>query len=266
MPAKSLFEPGRVCLSLAAFPGLRHEEAAHLATQGAHVEPMIGRLSCSHLQLVPQNFGVLTEDRCRDLQAAHPGTRFRLHANVRIQPRHVVADLSGLDLHLAWFIQAARVHRALGAEIYSAHAGRRREASLDQLFSNAQRAGDLFGCPVAIEGHYPTPDDQFLVASWKEYQQLLDSDLPFAVDLSHLHIVATRSGCIETNLVKELLASEHCLEVHVSDNDGQGDQHRTLSRVPWWAECLPSIHPKAVVFSEGNHRFLTQPQGGRHVQ
>jgi len=265
MPAKSFFEPGRVCLSLAAFPGLRHEEAAHAAAGGHHEELLLGVLSTSHLQLVPQNFGVLTENLCAALQRAHPGTRFRLHANVRVLPRHQHADLSGFDLFLPWFIQAAKVHRWLRAEVYSAHAGRRREATMEQLLDNARRAADLFECPVAIEGHYPSAGDQYLVASWKEYQQLLESRLPFALDLSHLHIVATSSGRIEATLVKEMLSSDSCLEVHVSTNDGQGDQHRICADTPWWADCIASIHPHAVIFSEGNHR-LGKHEGGRHVQ
>lgn len=136
---------------------------------------------------------------------------------------------------------------------------------MEQLLHNARRAADLFECPVAIEGHYPNAGDQYLVASWKEYQQLMESGVPFAVDLSHLHIVATASGRIEATLVKEMLSSDRCLEVHVSTNDGRGDQHRICAGTPWWIDCLPSIHPHAVIFSEGNHLHAAQ-EGGRDVQ
>jgi hypothetical protein len=78
--------------------------------------------------------------------------------------------------------------------------------------------------------------------------------VPYALDLSHLHILATRTGRRETTLVAEMLACERCIEVHVSDNDGQGDWHQVCAEPPWWHPLLPHIHPHAVVFSEGNHR------------
>jgi hypothetical protein len=55
-------------------------------------------------------------------------------------------------------------------------------------------------------------------------------------------------------LVGELLAGDQCLEVHLSHNDGRGDQHRICDADPWWFPLLGHINPSAVVFSEGNHR------------
>ncbi len=223
--------------------------------QGALVEPHLGSLSLNHVQLVPQSAGQLADDVVEDLLERFPGTAFRLHANVRVLKAHRFADLSGFMRHLDWFQEAARVHKRLGARAYSAHAGARADASLEDVFDAAKRAADLFDSPVAVEGHYPTLDgkDRWLLSSWNEYERLLASDLPMAIDLSHLNIVAKHSKCNGGGLVGDLLASPMCLEVHLSDNDGSGDQHQTLTDKPWWFELLPRINPSAVVFTEGNH-------------
>jgi hypothetical protein len=54
--------------------------------------------------------------------------------------------------------------------------------------------------------------------------------------------------------VRDMLACERCIEVHVSANDGRGDWHQVCEQPPWWWPLLQYINPKAVVFSEGNHR------------
>lgn len=244
----------KVCLSLAAFPGLRHEAAAHLAATQVHEEPLLGVLSTEHVQLVPQNHGFLSESLCTQLREAYPQTQFRLHANVRALRPYVVADLSGFDLHMDWFEQAAKLSRALGAQGYTAHAGLRSQASLTKVLENARRCSDLFGCPVGVEGHYPTTADTYLVSSWYEYQEVFESGVCYALDLSHLNILFRDSGRLPITLVAEMLACERCIEVHVSDNDGKGDQHRICTSRPWWWDLLDQINQNAVVFSEGNHR------------
>lgn len=240
-------------VSLACWPGLRHEEAVRHLT-APPVEPCFGHLSTAHVQLVPQSMGTLDDALVDVLQDAFPATRFRLHANVRVLPRHVMADLSGFTLHAEWFAQAARINQRLAAPAYSAHAGRRDQATLRQMLDNARRCTDAFGCPVGVEGHYPTPQDTWLVSSWEEYRTLFESGVPYALDLSHLHIVTTRSGRCEETLVAEMLACERCLEIHVSVNDGRSDRHDVCTAPPWWFALLSAAHPQAVVFSEGNHR------------
>ncbi|MCL1960607.1 MAG: hypothetical protein FWG56_02235 [Desulfovibrionaceae bacterium] len=240
-------------VSLACWPGLRHQEAA-LRLADPPVEPCFGHLSAEHVQLVPQSMGQLDEDLADALRAAYPGTRFRLHANVHVLPRHVLADLAGFRHHAAWFQQAALISRRLDAPAYTAHAGRRSAATLDDVLENARRCAEVFGCPVGVEGHYPTPDDTWLISCWEEYRTLFESGAHYALDLSHLHIVATQSGRREETLVADMLASERCLEIHVSANDGRGDRHEVCREPPWWYALLTQAHPAAVVFSEGNHR------------
>ncbi|MDZ7855756.1 hypothetical protein [Sphaerotilus sp.] len=242
-----------VHVSLACWPGLRHEQAAqHLSEEIS--EPMFGPLSTAHVQLVPQSFGIMTEDLADQLMSAFPQVRFRLHANVRVLPEHRVADLSGFQVQADWFRQAARISRRLSAPAYTAHAGLRSESTLPAMLDNARRCADLFGCPVGVEGLYPARGDAWLVSSWAEYRQLFESGVPYALDLSHLNILATASGVRDDALVREMLACERCIEVHVSANNGRGDWHQVCDQAPWWHPLLDSLHPHAVVFSEGNHR------------
>lgn len=240
-------------VSLACWPGLRHEQAAQRLLRDIS-EPLLGTLSTAHVQLVPQSFGILTEAVADSLLAAFPNSRFRLHANVRVLPTHRIADLSGYRSHADWFCQAARVSQRLVAPAYTAHSGSRSEASLAEMLDNARRCADLFECLVGVEGKYPTQGDPWLVSSWGEYRQVFESGVPYAIDLSHLNILATRSGVREDALLLEMLACERCIEVHVSDNDGQGDWHQVCEQPAWWFPLLPHINPKAVIFSEGNHR------------
>lgn len=255
-------------ISMAAFPGLRHhlavDQALRAARSGRLREPAFGALSTRHIQLVPQNMGRLDESLAAALCEAYPDVQFRLHANVRLLDRHRIADLSSYAQHADWFAQAARVHRVLGAKAYTAHSGSRALTSIDDMLDNARRCADLFGCPVGVEGQYPTDNDSLLVSSWREYEYVMRSGVPYAVDLSHLTILACKSGNREDALVREMLASPACIEVHLSDNDGRGDQHQICDEQTWWMPLLPHINPGAVVFSEGNH--LRRMKRNSHVQ
>jgi sugar phosphate isomerase/epimerase len=248
-----------VNISLASFPAMRHEDAAQAAIPAAYAgelkEELFGAIRADHVQLVPQSFGFLDEDLCDVLMEAYPATQFRLHANLRIARRHTVAEISGLHLHQDWFAQAARISKRLNAPAYTAHSGTRSEASMKEMLENARRLADLFECPVGVEGQYPTDTgDYLLVASWDEYRKVFDSGVPYALDLSHLNILAHQSGSREMGMVKEMLSCERCIEVHVSDNDGSGDWHQVCESKPWWYELMPYINQSAVVFTEGNHR------------
>lgn len=244
--------------SLACWPGLRHEQAAQRLLQDIS-EPLLGTLSTAHVQLVPQSFGILTDTAVDSLLAAFPNTRLRLHANVRVLSTHRVADLSGYRHHADWFDQAARISQRLAAPAYTAHSGSRSEATLAEMLDNARRCADLFGCPVGVEGQYPAKGDPWLVSNWAEYRQVFESNVPYAIDLSHLNILAERSGVRDDALLKEMLACERCIEVHVSDNNGQGDWHQVCEQPTWWLPLLPHINPHAVVLSEGNHRRKRAP-------
>ncbi|MCX8016518.1 MAG: hypothetical protein N2690_01250 [Rhodocyclaceae bacterium] len=242
----------KINVSLASWPMARHEDALQSALSGVS-DPMFGPLAVEHIQLVPQNRGVLTAEFVARLREMAPGARFRLHANVRVLPQHRFADLTNAHLHWDYFLSLAQVHRATGATVYSAHSGLKTEGSWQDTMKNVYRLQDLLGCPVAVEGQYPTLKPMHL-STWQEYAALLEADLYYVVDLSHLHIVATQTRRVELNLTRELLANPRCLEVHLSDNDGRGDWHALCGRHVWWMEALSATHPEAVIFSEGNQR------------
>jgi len=81
---------------------------------------------------------------------------------------------------------------------------------------------------------------------------LLEARIDSAIDLSHLNIIAKRERKHRPDLVRDLLASEHCIEVHLSNNDGRADSHRPLDPAspPWWMPLLKEIRG-ATVFYEG---------------
>lgn len=247
----------KINLSLAAFPGMRHIEAAMIGINEARharmSEPALGAVCTEHVQIVPQCLGKFGEEECDTLKTAFPGSQFRLHGNVRILDRHRLADLSNVDANLDWFDRAALLSRRLNAPAYSAHAGRRENATLQDVLENARRLQDKFCCPVAVEGNYPTPTDQLLISSWEEYRILFESGVPYALDLSHLNILATKHpACL--SFVREMIACERAIEIHVSDNDGRADSHEICVHPRWWHELLPHANRNAVTFTEGNHR------------
>ena len=241
----------QVRASLASWPGLSHFAAMRLAACRPS-EPLIGELLTDHVQLVPQGTDVLDEHLASVLVNSWPGTSFRLHANVRVLPERRLADLSSYGRHLDWFRAAARVHRTLRSVAYSAHAGRRHEATFNELLDNVRRCADLFECPVAVEGMYPVDgagSQEFLISTWQEYQALLESAVPYALDLSHLNILAHRCGRRDDVLVGELLASPACMEVHVSANDGLRDANCVLQDTTWCWPLLGHLQPLAVIFA-----------------
>ena len=235
----------------ACFPGVRFEEAVRRLADGVE-EPLLGRLGTAHVQLCPQNFGVLDEAVVERLRESFPAVRFRLHANVRVFRQVYRWSASDFSPDTAfYFRRVAEISRHLGSEAYTLHAGQR-HCTLGELCRKVRALEDLFGVPVGVEGHYPVPRNRWLVSDWDEYHWLLESGLRFVVDLSHLNIVARTTGRREDRLVEELLACDRCLEIHVSANDGRRDLHWPLEREPWWWPLLEYRNPNAVVFSEGN--------------
>lgn len=241
-------------LSLAAYPRHSAHHAMVRAVEERVSEPFLGRLSLAHVQVCPQNTGVMTEEYVQNLVDAFPGTQFRPHANVRVEYRRQVNDLDTFDPKSSWWLALKRCCEIMRAPAYSAHAGLRANATMSQVLDNTKRCEDFLGIPVGIEGHYPTPRDIYLVSSWAEYEQMLQSGVHFALDMSHLQIVGEQEGIYRLPLMEKLLRSEHCIEIHVSDNDGRRDSHQLMAMRPWWWGLLKQANPNAIIFSEG-----TQP-------
>ena len=212
------------------------------------------------VQICPQSAQVLDAAVVDDLRRRWPRRRWRLHANLKLwDQRPVFYDASTVRAHFeSCFVPLARLSRRLGADAYSLHAGRVEYASRDQLLANVARLEDCFGCPVAIEGMYPSRRSRFHVADSEGYRWLLESGAAMAIDVSHLHIVRAAEGGLDPGLVAALLESERCLEVHLSHNNGRADQHRPLPDAPpwWWAAVRRAVaaRPDLVVFCESNLR------------
>jgi hypothetical protein len=196
--------------------------------------------------------GTLNLDVVNDLRRENPDVRFRLHANARVSGWSSQADAASLDQHEDYFHGLFELSEAINAPTYTWHAGLRRNAGLDRVLWRTRALQDSMGIPVGIEGMYPTTDDRYLLSTWAEYATLLKSGTAFALDLSHIHILATKSGRNDP-LLADLLASPACIEIHISGNDGTGDQHGRLSMKPWWwSTFLANANPLATVFTEGN--------------
>ena len=237
-----------VNLSLACYPGRTVAQAMALAETAA----ASGQGSTAQVQICPQNTGMLDVDMAAGLVEAYPDTEFRLHANARVVGWSSLADLASLPQHLYYVAELGRVSKTLSAPAYTIHAGLRGHASLSQLQSNLLLCEDIFDCPVGIEGMYPTADDRYNISTWQEYRAVFERSMRYALDLSHLNILACKTGMRDVGLVREMLASDQCLEIHLSGNDGEHDQHAPVDGDVWWRPLLAYAHPDAVLFTEEN--------------
>ena len=210
----------------------------------------------------------MSEENVEILKSTFSDIRLRLHANARVFPQHQLWDASSFSQETKLYFETlAKRSKQLNAPAYSLHAGFRTNATLHQMFDNVRAIQDLFqDIPVALEGLYPNKKMPQLVDSWKEYEALLESDLYMAIDMSHLNIVAKKEGWCD-DLVKALLSSSKCLEVHVSVNDGRADQHQVAQIAPTWLPYLEVAHENAMFFSEGDqYRFeRTQLNHKKHT-
>lgn len=240
-----------VCPASSAFPGVSHESSLKLVMRMG--DPWFGPFDMRHMQLCPQHTSLVSEEKIDALAQMSPQTLFRLHASVRVTGagEHRIWDASNAHVSESapYWRRVKELTRHSGAGVYSLHAGRSENADLAQVRTNVLRLQDEFGFPVALEGLYPE-SGKWLLADWDDYEWLLGSDLCFALDLSHLNIVARRCKRQESELVRELLSSDRCLEVHVSGNNGIRDEHSILTAAPWWESLMVNIHPNAAIFNE----------------
>lgn len=245
----------QIYATTACWPGLGYSDAVRRLLAGTE-EPLLGRLDTGQVQICPQNFGLFTQETVATLLALSPATRYRLHANTRVEGKTGHCDVADYTPATRADFQAmAGASAWLQAPAYSLHAGRRALCPhLRDLYARTLAIQALFDCPVAVEGLYPAPGDMWLISSWEEYRWLFESGLYYALDLSHLAIVARRTRQLDPGLVRDMLACERCLEVHLSDNDGYVDRHEVLRQEPWWWRHLEAVHAQAVIFSEGNQR------------
>lgn len=215
-----------------------------------------GQVRTRHMQLCPQHRYHLDDVLADELMAEFPDTNFRLHASVRVQKPHTIIDASSPDSPVTrdYFQRVAFLSHRFDAKVYSLHAGYRQSCDLETMAKRVRSLQDSMGLSVAVEGLYPNPRRAQLLDSWREYAWLLESGLSFALDMSHLQIIAACERKIERSLVRELLSSPACVEVHLSDNDGTRDTHQAILETAhlWWWPELVYAHSDAVFFTEGN--------------
>lgn len=246
----------KILAASAVAPTFTHARALELIAADA-VDPVAGPISLDEVQLCPQHAGVLNEDVVDRLMSSYPTTRFRIHASPRVrgEHRHAVVFASNAHEHADQVSATAALSRRMNAPGYSIHAGVRGESTLEQSFDVIRRMADQFGCRVGVEGLYPPSarENHWLLSTWAEYEQMLNVGVDYALDLSHLNIVAKRERLLDMALTTALIESPQCMEIHVSDNNGRADSHRpmTIGEEPWWWDLLISCEVQAPVFYEG---------------
>lgn len=234
-------------------PGIPHVRALAAIAEGLS-DPVLGPISMAKVQLCPQHNGRISEDLVEKLSSAYPETELRVHAAPKLTDApiaHVYA--SNLPQYDVWVGRLVDLTKRMGSGGYSIHAGLRSESTMDEMIDNACRLQDrLPDTRVAIEGLYPAGSNRWLMSSWAEYEQVANSAIGFALDLSHLNIVARKHGR-EDALVEDLIAHPGCVEVHVSHNDGRMDAHQVLepAEEPWWMPMIAKANPAADFFYEG---------------
>lgn len=257
----------KVHATTACLPTQRYEEVATRLAEGLDQAPW-GRLSIEHVQLCPQHPFHLTEALLDEISACLPSSQLRLHATVPVQRQHVFGPAAWWsDASQPYWTRVAHLSRHIKAKAYTFHAGTRDGHTFDEMLDQACRFEQLFECPVGIEGLYPDASGKqsWFVDSWLEYRTLMESGVRYAIDLSHLNIVAKQERHIDHALLNDLVSNPRCIEIHVSDNDGFADTHRmirpmTTSSIEgtdamWWMTALTlaaECNPGAVVFSESS--------------
>lgn len=249
----------------ACWSSYSYEDAISRISEGT-IEPLFGQLSSEHVQLCPQHTNFLSEEVIMSLMTSYPNIQFRLHSDVRlINKRGITIDLIDFNEKTLWYFEKlANFSRLMNAPLYSLHAGVRSNHTIEDLFEKAQALQEIFDCPVAVEGHYPFKSHHYLIDSWKEYEALYLSKLPYALDLSHLNIVAFREGW-DYDLTKEMLSSPNCKEIHLSFNEGKMDSHlvsQDLHYEQWslWKDMITNANSQATIFSEGNQVLYQRKQ------
>ena len=236
----------------AVAPVSPHRRSMELIAQGL-TDAVFGKIHIDQVQICPQHAGYIGDDLVEHLLETYPQTEFRLHASPKLkgQTRKIV-HVSNAAENMDYFRRADEVNVRFGARGYSIHAGKRSECSFDRMLEQLDMIQQCSSTPIAIEGLYPTKKDLWLMATWEEYEAVAERGFSYALDLSHLNIVAESQGRNDA-LVSHLLSSSQCMEVHVSANDGRADSHRPMEalQLPWWMNLLGSANPDAIIFYEG---------------
>lgn len=234
------------------------QEAVQKIVNGETYEPLFGTIAANHIQICPQHTDYISDEVVEELVGKYPNTQFRLHADIRLKnKRGFTVDLSDYNSDTEWYFkEVARISAKLNSRVYSLHAGKR-TVSLDAFKEQYLKVQDIFGdITLCVEGLYPAGMDKWLIDKWEEYEWLAENNIPYALDLSHLKIVAKKYGA-NSAMVNNMMANELCHEVHLSFNDGNLDSHdiagdKFTKEFSKYKGFLNHKNENSVIFTEGN--------------
>jgi hypothetical protein len=234
------------------------QEAVEKIVNGDTYEPLFGTISANHIQICPQHTDYVSDEVVEEIVNKYPSTQFRLHADVRLKnKRGYTIDLSDFNDDTEWYFkEVARISKKLKSKVYSLHAGKRK-VSLNEFKEQYLKAQDIFeDITLCVEGLYPAGMEKWLIDKWEEYEWLAKNKIPYALDLSHLKIVAKKYGDNST-IVNEMIANELCHEVHLSFNDGNLDSHdiagdKFSEEFEKYKGFLSHKNDHSIIFTEGN--------------
>lgn len=239
-------------LSLASFGGIHYIDALEKIMPGISTR-VIGDLDLSNIQLCPQSRGVLGEMDAAFLREKYPDIQFRLHANIKTMAHRVIYDAIDFgkpEFDSRWH-SIKSISAILNAPCYTLHAGARENGDFSALIDRVRRLQDFMQIPVGVEGHYPMKERTHHLDSWLDYERLLRTEIGYVVDLSHLNIVARHEKHIDFDLVRALITSPRCLEIHLSGNNGIRDEHGLLKGNEWWLPVIAGENISGKIFFEG---------------
>lgn len=242
----------KVFAASSVVPMASHKKAVQLIQAGL-VDDVFGKLSPEKIQICPQHAGYLNDDLIDEFVETYPNTEFRLHASPKIKGQESkIFYVSNANDNMDYFKKADQINQTFKSSGYSIHAGERADATIDQMIDRLQMIQDNSETTVAVEGLYPSKSNRWLMSSWEEYERVAERGCLYALDLSHLNIVAKHHGRNDA-LVEALIKSSQCIEIHVSENDGRSDSHKTMETLnpPWWMQILMNSKSKADIFYEG---------------
>jgi sugar phosphate isomerase/epimerase len=199
------------------------------------------------------------------------GMRYRAHHAFVWEGQRSFNLAHHFDVH--YFERLTDWLMKMGITAYSIHAGsyspaEHPDAAYDCFVDHAEQLGYLCrdrGIRFGVETMYPAPSEnghQYLLQNSLQVKQLLQ-DLPnvdLVLDMAHLNIWKTATILEKLQWLE--LAKNRLLEIHISDNDGYQDSHRTISDRTWWLPYSAMFPPDVAIILESrmNHQSANQLQ------
>ncbi len=205
----------------------------------------------------------------RTQDAAFDAVRVHDVDGVQLTPGNLPSP--GFRERIAAYDGAVRLHHRFGWEVYRREiydgGGDAVGVRHDQSIHPPKRGDPRVADPVRwieraahddllLETMYPG----YVLGSGAELEVAMDVGARLAVDVSHLHL-QRHAGVLSDATVRRVLGYARIEEVHVSNNDGRGDQHAPLDagtpHLGWARERLADL---PVVVESYWHRLTFDEQ------